>query len=66
MFDHPGIVDRFLDGWRRSNRQRVGLLLGKYVEYEEYERVPLGIQAVVSAIYEPPQVCVCVCLCVCV
>ena len=53
MFDHPGIVDRFLDGWRRSGRQRIGFLLGKY---EVYERVPLGIQAVVSAIYEPPQV----------
>ena len=53
MFDHPGIVDRFLDGWRRSGRQRIGFLLGKY---EVYDHVPLGIQAVVSAIYEPPQV----------
>jgi nuclear protein localization family protein 4 len=52
MFDHPGIVDRFLDGWRRSGRQRIGFLLGKY---EVYDHVPLGIQAVVSAIYEPPQ-----------
>ena len=53
MFDHPGIVDRFLDGWRYSGRQRAGLLLGQYTEYED---VPLGIRAVVSAIYEPPQV----------
>ncbi|CAI8045492.1 Nuclear protein localization protein 4 homolog [Geodia barretti] len=53
MFDHTGIVDRFLDGWRRSGRQRIGFLLGKY---EVYDHVPLGIQAVVSAIYEPPQV----------
>lgn len=53
MFDHPGIVERFLDGWRYSGRQRAGLLLGKYVEYDH---VPLGIQAIVSVIYEPPQV----------
>ena len=53
MFDHPGIVDRFLDGWRLSGRQRAGLLLGQYTEYED---VPLGIRAVVSAVYEPPQV----------
>lgn len=52
MFDHPGIVDRFLDGWRLSGRQRAGLLLGQYTEYED---VPLGIRAVVSAVYEPPQ-----------
>lgn len=53
MFDHPMIVDRFLDGWRQSGRQRAGLLLGRYTEFED---VPLGIRAVVSAIYEPPQV----------
>lgn len=53
MFDHLGIVDRFLDGWRRSGCQRAGLLLGQYTEYND---VPLGIRAIVSTIYEPPQV----------
>ncbi len=53
MFEDSKIVDRFIEGWRRSGYQRIGYLYGTYQEYTD---VPLGIKAVVAAIYEPPQV----------
>lgn len=52
LFENSQIVNRFLDFWRQSLLQRVGILLGRY---EPYNEVPLGICARVAAIYEPPQ-----------
>lgn len=52
MFENGQIVEKFLDYWRKSGNQRVGYLIGRY---EPFEGAPLGIKAVVSAIYEPPQ-----------
>ena len=55
QFENPSIVEQFLNYWRNTGNQRIGLMYGKY---EHYDKVPLGIQAVVAAIYEPPQVSV--------
>lgn len=51
-FDNPTIMERFIEYWRQTNTQRFGILIGNYVQHDQ---VPLGIKAVVHAIYEPPQ-----------
>ena len=52
VFENPSLVERFLNYWRSTGHQRIGYLYGRY---ESHADVPLGIRAVVAAIYEPPQ-----------
>jgi len=57
MVDHleiasQDIIERFLQAWRATGLQRFGWLIGRY---EPYDKVPMGIKAVVEAVYEPPQ-----------
>jgi nuclear protein localization family protein 4 len=46
------MIESFLDGWRRTGKQRFGVLLGRA---RPYEKVPMGIRVVVEAIHEVSQ-----------
>jgi len=51
-FSSPSHIEDFINYWRSTGLQRFGYMYGRY---EPYPDVPLGIKAVVEAIYEPPQ-----------
>ena len=52
VFENHFFVDHFLNYWRQSGCQRIGIMYGYY---EPHPDIPLGIRAQVVAIYEPPQ-----------
>lgn len=57
MVDHvefmtSDMVNNFINAWRMSGLQRIGLLFGRYCKYD---KIPLGVKCEVEAIYELPQ-----------
>ena len=51
-FQSSALMNDFIDAWRSTGMQRFGYMYGTY---QKYDPTPLGIKAVVEAIYEPPQ-----------
>lgn len=51
-FQQSELVNQFIESWRTTGMQRFAYLYGYYTEYDN---VPLGIKAVVEAIWEPSQ-----------
>ena len=52
VFENAQVLGSLIEAWRQTGTQRCGFLFGRY---ELHKDVPLGIKAVVEAIYEPPQ-----------
>ncbi|VDD76595.1 unnamed protein product [Mesocestoides corti] len=55
QFENAEMMETFLDYWRQTGKQRIGVLLGQYAPFDTPGAPPLAIKAVVSAIYEPAQ-----------
>ncbi|KAL3311569.1 Nuclear protein localization protein 4 [Cichlidogyrus casuarinus] len=55
QFENPQIIDNFLDYWRETGAQRVGILIGRYSLMDTAGSVPFAIKCTVVAIYEPEQ-----------
>ncbi|GMM58674.1 nuclear protein localization protein 4 [Maudiozyma humilis] len=51
-FQSSALMNDFIEAWRSTGMQRFGYMYGTY---QRYDPTPLGIKAVVEAIYEPPQ-----------
>ena len=51
-FSSPTLIEDILSFWRATATQRFGFLIGRYLPYD---KVPMGIKAVVEAIHEIPQ-----------
>ncbi|CCF59841.1 hypothetical protein KAFR_0I00600 [Kazachstania africana CBS 2517] len=51
-FQKSELINEFIESWRFTGMQRFGYLFGSY---KRYDATPLGMKAVVEAIYEPPQ-----------
>jgi nuclear protein localization family protein 4 len=52
VFENTAVIGSLIDSWRSNGCQRGGFLFGRYVPHKD---IPLGITAVVEAVYEPPQ-----------
>ncbi|KAG5455277.1 Nuclear protein localization protein 4 [Clonorchis sinensis] len=55
QFENGQLMETFLDYWRQTGEQRIGILLGRYAHFDTAGSPPLAIKAVVAAIYEPLQ-----------
>ncbi|KAF7233552.1 hypothetical protein EG68_10514 [Paragonimus skrjabini miyazakii] len=55
QIENGQLMEMFLDFWRQTGRQRIGIMLGRYAHHDIVGSPSLSIKAVVSAIYEPQQ-----------